>query len=151
MGDGGGLLFDGMDTAPPPPPVPAPAPAPAGGSLVDALAAGGEPLKPLPIDTPAFGAKWGSLTGESTQNVNCGNVQSLGTLRGAMERCGYFAHVETIEDTSEAIFAATVNSDLSDVLVHMKMNLGNADITVKATSSSQSSSVLGILLASVHF
>ncbi len=149
MGDGGGLLFDGMDTAPPPPPVPAPAPA--GGSLVDALGAGGEPLKPLPIDTPAFGAKWGSLTGESTQNVNCGNVQSLGTLRGAMESCGYFAHVETIEDTSEAIFAATVNSDLSDVLVHVKMNLGNADITVKATSSSQSSSVLGILLASVHF
>ena len=108
-------------------------------------------MRPLNIETPEFGAKWGSLAGESSKNTVCVNIVNLAALRSAMEGTGCFAHVETIEDTSEAIFAAALDTDNSDVLVHVKVNPGNADITVKATSVSQCSSVLEKLVSLVQF
>lgn len=122
---------------------------PSGPGLVSGLA--DEPLKPQFIATPEFGAKWGTLGGESIHSAPCSVIHSLAALRGAMEGSGFFAHVETIEDTSEAIFAASLLVDNSDVLVHMKMNPGDVGITVKAVTKPQSSTAIQALLAAVSF
>lgn len=143
--DGGdeGLLFGGMTTTP--------SAAAVGPSSILDLGGGEDPMKPQFIDTPTFGSKWGTLGGESTQNAACGSIQSLGALRGAVEGSGYLAHVETIEGTSEAIFAASLLPDQSDVLVHVKMNPGTVDITVKAVTTPQSATALQALMAAVSF
>ena len=98
-----------------------------------------------------WGAKWGTLGGESIHSAPCSVIHSLAALRGAMEGSGFFAHVETIEDTSEAIFAASLLVDNSDVLVHMKMNPGDVGITVKAVTKPQSLTAIQALLAAVSF
>jgi AP-4 complex subunit epsilon-1 len=137
------LLFSGMsvgNSVTQPPPVPA-----MPGADDDDM------MRPLFIATPQFGEKWGTLAGESTRSRGTASIKSLGALRGAMEGSGFFAHVETIEATSEAIFAATVNASGGDVLCHVKLNVDSADITVKAGNNGESAAALEALSVAVSF
>jgi AP-4 complex subunit epsilon-1 len=90
-------------------------------------------LRPLNIPTNEFGRRWGSTQCESKVSVRC-NVRTLPQLQGCMPQ--HLHHIESISNTQEAIFAASVTSIGSIILVHVKLYSlkGTCDVTVKSTS-----------------
>ncbi len=96
---------------------------------------------PLEISTPEFGEKWGSLAGESAGGGTLSKVSDLADLRSTIESSGNYAHVETIADTREAIFAGSSNTSGDDLLVHVKLEgTGSFSVLVKASSASEADS-----------
>ena len=96
---------------------------------------------PLQISTPEFGEKWGSLAGESTGGGTQTKVSDLASLRSTIECTSNYAHVETIVDTSEAIFAGSSNTSGDDLLVHIKLEgTGSFTVLVKASSVGEADS-----------
>jgi hypothetical protein len=96
---------------------------------VNAFATG---AKPLSINTEEFGRRWGQLNMELKQNV-ISRIRGLEQLRGAMPSS--YAHVESIQQSQEAIFAATSSSG-NVVLIHVKVNMMKSccDVTVKSST-----------------
>lgn len=94
-------------------------------------------VMPLVIVTAEFGKRWGTTPFEVKHSIPCapvGGVVSLDHLRRAMPQS--YHHVESIPMTQEAIFAATVTSTGSIVLVHTKVsaNKHQCDIVVKSNA-----------------
>ncbi len=129
---------------PPAPPAPAPQPAMGGSSNISDVFAemnmvshGAGPadsgVRPLAINTAEFGKRWGQSPFEAKQSIHC-NAANLEQLRLAMPPSLH--HVESIQNTSEAIFAATVTAIGSVILVHVKLNSMRraADIVVKSAA-----------------
>jgi hypothetical protein len=90
-------------------------------------------VRPLAINTAEFGKRWGQSPFEAKQSIHC-NAANLEQLRLAMPPSLH--HVESIQNTSEAIFAATVTAIGSVILVHVKLNPMRraADIVVKSAA-----------------
>ena len=160
MGEGGSILdLDFLDAAPAVSPVafdnvapaPRPMPAPAANSsqynISDAFAemsmgAGGNTAlaslasssgsRPLALTTNEFGSRWAKTPTESKLFALC-RVRTLEQLRGAVPPS--FAHVESITQSNEAIFAATSLTGAT-VLLHVKLSAsrGGADVTVKSAT-----------------
>ncbi len=90
-------------------------------------------VRPLAITTAEFGKRWGQSPFEAKQSIHC-NAQNLEQLRTSMPPTLH--HVESIQNTSEAIFAATVTAIGSVILVHVKLNAMRrvADVVVKSAA-----------------
>eukprot|EP01038_Epipyxis_sp_PR26KG_P011321 gene11321-15185_t len=90
-------------------------------------------IRPFQINTGEFGKRWGSTAFDVKQSIPCA-ITSLEQLRSVMPT--YLHHVESIVNTSESIFAATVTSNGAILLVHVKlipMRRG-CDIVIKSSS-----------------
>ena len=154
-GVGGGGLFDDMDDltllsgpSSAPPPVPPP---PIESGDDDLLfggmsfnstepAAAGTGATPLRLTTPEFGAKWGSNPAEAKRNIPIGacGAENLSQLQSALEGTGCYAHVESIGQTNEAIYAAS-SSTGTVMLVHIKLlDMQGAVVTVRSTIADSS-------------
>jgi hypothetical protein len=105
-------------------------------------------VRPLAITTAEFGKRWGGAPFDAKQSIQC-NFQNLEQLRVAMPAS--FHHVESIHNTSEAIFAATVTSVGSVILVHVKLHVMKraCDVVVKSSSHEVSSRELAIIAHSI--
>jgi len=145
-------------SAPPQTPAPITAPAPAAAppastmnAISDAFAglmsdAEGTPaaqaieatpqVMPLVIVTAEFGKRWGSTPFEVKQSVPIAlaPLTTLEQLRRAMPTA--YHHVESIPASLEAIFAATVTTTGSVILVHVKIQAARqaCDIVIKSNS-----------------
>jgi hypothetical protein len=73
---------------------------------------------PLVIVTAEFGKRWGATPFDAKQSAPLA-LPTLEALRRAMPST--YHHVESIPATLEAIFAATVTSSGSVILVHAKV------------------------------
>ena len=95
-------------------------------------------ITPLPIDTPQFGAQWGSLSSTIKKQLDIKeSITSLPGLRACIEKGGCYAHVESIEATQEAIYAG--QEDQHTLLVHIKLTSANVlQITVKSDGDTYS-------------
>jgi hypothetical protein len=133
-----------------PVPVPvAPKPAPAVNSISDAFAGlmsdpsdspaaalpeANPQVMPLVIVTAEFGKRWGTTPFDAKISVNCAanNLTTLEQLRRAIPPT--YHHVESIPTSLEAIFAATVTSSGSVVLLHVKIQpvRKTCDIVIKS-------------------
>ena len=73
--------------------------------------------------------------GESGGGGTQSTVTDLVSLRSTIENSGKYAHVETITDTREAIFAGSSNISGNSLLVHVKLeDTGSFSVLVKAGS-----------------
>lgn len=91
------------------------------------------PNSAVVITTAEFGRRWGQTPFEVKQSVHC-NAQNLDQLRASMPPSLHM--VEAIQNTSEAIFAATVTAIGSVILVHVKLSAMRrvVDVVVKSAS-----------------
>jgi len=83
------------------------------------------------MTTPQFGAKWGGTPQENKTHIQASRTKSLPELQMALEMTQCYAHVESIAATNEAIFAATA-VDGNTLLVHIKLQNGGAEVTVRS-------------------
>ena len=88
--------------------------------------------RPLALTTNEFGSRWAKTPAES-KIFTPSKVKTLEQLRGAVPSS--YAHVESIPQSNEAIFAATSLTG-ANVLLHIKLSgsRGGADVTVKSAS-----------------
>ena len=83
------------------------------------------------MTTPQFGAKWGSTPEENKGYIQSCGPSTLRELQMALEMTRCYAHVESIEATNEAIFAAKA-VDGNTLLIHIKLHNGGANVTVRS-------------------
>lgn len=126
-GDGAGGSGSG------PPPVPSDDGDMFGGMTLTApaAAAAGTGSVAQHMTTPEFGAKWGGTPEENKGYIQSCGPSTLPELQMALERTLCYAHVESIGATNEAIFAAKA-VDGNTMLVHIKLQNGGADVTVRS-------------------
>lgn len=100
-------------------------------------------LKPLTLTTNEFGMRWGHTPAEMKHSTPC-KVKTLAALRAALEGTLQIGHVESIAQTNESIYAASLASCPgglaplgSLVLVHIKLNAVRMDCSVTVKSSSK--------------
>uniref|UniRef100_A0A7S3HNE1 AP-4 complex subunit epsilon-1 C-terminal domain-containing protein n=2 Tax=Spumella elongata TaxID=89044 RepID=A0A7S3HNE1_9STRA len=133
-----------------PAPAPAPAPMSAMNNISSAFADLLEPnqatssappvaeptanVKPLVIVTAEFGKRWGSTPFDVKLSIPVMNLSTLEQLRRAVPAT--YHHVESIPASLEAIFAATMTSTGSIILLHVKLQPGRraVDIVVKSNA-----------------
>lgn len=100
------------------------------------VAEGSANVMPLVIVTAEFGKRWGSTPFDVKTSIPCAanNITSLEQLRRAIPPS--YHHVESIPATQEAIYAATITSTGSVILVHVKLHAARkqADVVVKSNS-----------------
>lgn len=91
-------------------------------------------VKPLVIVTAEFGKRWGSTPFDVKQSVPVANLSTLEQLRRAVPPS--YHHVESIPASLEAIFAATLTSTGSVILLHVKLQPGRraVDVVVKSNA-----------------
>jgi len=139
--------------APAPAPVPVASPAPVPAAMVNSISSAfadlmnpeqspasapvAEPtanVMPLKIITAEFGKRWGSTPFDVKQSVTVANLSTLEQLRRAVPPS--YHHVESIPASLEAIFAATLTSTGSVILLHVKLQPGRraVDIVVKSNA-----------------
>eukprot|EP00605_Chrysophyceae_sp_TOSAG23-4_P000251 GSChrysophyteH1.ASY1.ANO1.288.1 assembled CDS len=137
------LLGGGVDlSADIPPPTPPPTAEDSGMLFSGMSLTGDSPLqppaapaisttKPLQLTTPEFGAKWGACPMEVKKVVAPCEIPTLPHLKTVMEGSGRYAHVESIDATQEAIFAASSADTV--ILVHVKLLQGEqSEVTVRS-------------------
>ena len=100
------------------------------------------------MTTSEFGQRWLQLSAEVKQSIVCPGIRSLESLRNAMVRVFY--HVESIQNSGEAIFSATGAAGGS-VLVHIKLQplRQGADITVKSSAREVCSAELAPIVSAL--
>lgn len=93
-------------------------------------------VMPYAINTQEFGRRWGSTPVEAKQSLTVSHFPKLDleALRRAMP--ANYHHVESIPQTQESIFAATVTNLGAVVLIHAKIQASRRqiDLIVKSTA-----------------
>lgn len=94
-------------------------------------------VMPFAINTAEFGRRWGSTPVEAKQSIPVAHFPRLDleALRRAMPST--YHHVESIPQTQESIFAATVTNLGAVVLIHAKIQAARrcVDLIVKSTAA----------------
>jgi AP-4 complex subunit epsilon-1 len=107
-----------------------------GAGSISAPVGDGHNVVPYAINTNEFGRRWGSTPVEAKQSVLVGHFPRLDleALRRAMPT--NYHHVESIPQTQESIFAATVTNLGAVVLIHAKIHAPrrSVDLIVKSTA-----------------
>ena len=102
-----------------------------------APAADAHNIMPFAINTAEFGRRWGSTPVEAKQSIPVAHFPRLDleALRRAMPST--YHHVESIPQTQESIFAATVTNLGAVVLIHAKIQAARrcVDLIVKSTAA----------------
>lgn len=94
-------------------------------------------VMPFAINTAEFGRRWGATPVEAKQSIPVAHFPRLDleVLRRAMP--SNYHHVESIPQTQESIFAATVTNLGAVVLIHAKVQAARrcVDLIVKSTAA----------------
>lgn len=93
----------------------------------------GPEIHPLQISTPEFGKRWGGMAFEKKQSVPS-SIHSLDQLQQIMPKS--YHCLQTIVQTQDAIFAGTITTIGSVILIHVKLQAQRRSIDVTLKSSS---------------
>lgn len=94
-------------------------------------------LVPLSINTEQFGRRWGMTLKEIKQTVAMTNFPQMNLVNLQRAMPSVYHHVESIQQTLEAIFAATDTSLGTVVLVHIKLSSTRKTCEMTVRTSSQ--------------
>lgn len=129
----------------------APAMAMQGGNISDMFASmnvisasASTDVQPLRINTAEFGRRWGTVNADVKLSVPI-RIMTLEKLKTVVPST--YHHVESIPNTAEAIFAATLTTNGSIILIHTKLHLARkvCDILVKSSSKEISTREMNII------
>lgn len=95
--------------------------------------------RPVRLTTAEFGTRWGNIPAEMKSMTRLSpNIRNLEALRMCIVQGDKIGHVDSIVNTNEAIFAATLTSSIvapmaplgSLLLVHIKLFLQKGEVSV---------------------